>query len=91
MLNKSTCSCQSGLSLATSADAERVFSHSQPVLSNVQSRLSAQSTRRASICLGSWGLLGLLKDPDILAAIDGRPNIEGNEPDIEDGWDRITL
>ena len=76
--------------LATSADAERVFSHGQPVLFDVRNRLSAQSAR-ASVCLGSWGLLGLLEDSDIMAAVDGLPDVEGVEPAIEDGWDRITL
>ena len=76
--------------LATSVDVERVFSHGRLILSHVCSRLSAQSTR-ALICLGSWSLLGLVKDSDVLA-VGTLDEVEGDEePELEDGWDRIAL
>jgi hypothetical protein len=49
---------------ATSTDVERVFSRGRLLLSHIWNRLTAQSTR-AIICLGSWSLLGLIKDQDI--------------------------
>src|SRR5258708_3160842 len=51
---------------ATSVNVERVFSCGRLILSHVHSRLSVQSTH-ALICLGSWSLLGLVKNADVLA------------------------
>jgi hypothetical protein len=76
--------------LATSVDVERVFSHGHLILSHVHSQLSAQSTW-ALICLGSWSLLGLVKDSDVLA-VGTLDEVEGDEePELEDGWDHIAL
>jgi hypothetical protein len=52
------------ISPAMSTAVERVFSCGRILLSHIRNRLSAQSTR-AIICLGSWSLLGLIKDSDI--------------------------
>lgn len=69
-------------------DVERIFSRGRLILLHVQSRLSAQSTR-ALLCLGSWSLLGLVKDEDVLkVAVMG--DAEGEEEEFEDGWDAIT-
>jgi hypothetical protein len=46
------------------------------------SRLSVQSTQ-ALLCLGSWGKMGLVKDKDVMADVDGE------EEEFEDGWDAI--
>ena len=74
--------------LATSVDVERIFSRSRLVLSHVRSRLSAQSTR-ALLCLGTWSLLGLVKDNDVLA-VTVLDDVEGSEEcELEDGWDCI--
>jgi hypothetical protein len=76
--------------LATSVDVEHIFSHGRLILSHVRSRLSAQSTR-ALICLGSWSLLGLVKDSDVMA-VTVLPEVEEDEePELEKGWDHINL
>ncbi|EIW58950.1 uncharacterized protein TRAVEDRAFT_92706, partial [Trametes versicolor FP-101664 SS1] len=49
---------------ATSVDVERTFSRGRRLLSHVQSRLSAQTTR-AVLCLGDWVRLDLVKAEDI--------------------------
>jgi hypothetical protein len=75
---------------ATSVDVERIFSRGRLVLSHVRSQLSSQSTQ-ALLCLGSWSLLGLVKDTDVLAVTVLR-EVEGDEePELEDGWDRISF
>ena len=51
---------------ATSVNVKWVFSHGRLILSHVHSHLLVQSTC-ALICLGSWSLLGLVKNMDILA------------------------
>jgi hypothetical protein len=78
------------LILATSVDVERIFSRGRLILSHVRSRLSAQSTR-SLICLGSWSLLGLVKDSDVMA-VSILPDVEAEgEPELENGWDRINI
>ena len=73
---------------ATSVDVERIFSCGHLVLSHVHGQLSVQSTR-ALLCLGSWSLLGLVKNTDVLA-VTVLDNIEGNEElELDDGWDSI--
>ncbi|GLB45613.1 putative hAT family C-terminal dimerisation region [Lyophyllum shimeji] len=77
---------------ATSVDVERVFSRGRLLLSHVRSRLSAQTTR-ALLCLGSWSLLGLVKDTDVLA-VSSMNDVEGDadaEIALDDGWDSILL
>lgn len=56
-------------SLATSVNVERLFSRGRLVLSHTRSRLSVTSTW-ALLCLGSWSLLGLVKDEDVKAVAD---------------------
>lgn len=77
------------LFIAMSIDVEYVFSHGRLLLSHIQSCLSTQTTH-ALLCLGCWSLLGLVKDKDILP-ITHLPDIEGNEMELEDGWDLIFL
>ncbi|EIW62753.1 uncharacterized protein TRAVEDRAFT_112599, partial [Trametes versicolor FP-101664 SS1] len=52
---------------ATSVDVERVFSRGRLLLPYVRNRLSAQSTR-ASMCLGTWSVHGLVLASDFAAA-----------------------
>ena len=88
--NSSDTSVSSGVCFlpATSVDVERIFSHGRLVLSHVRGRLSAQSTR-ALLCLGSWSLLGLVKDTDVLA-VTVLDDVEGDEElELNDGWDSI--
>jgi hypothetical protein len=59
-----------------------IFSQGQLLLLHVCSRLSVQSTQ-ALLCLGSWGKMGLVKDKDVMADVDGE------EEEFEDGWDAI--
>jgi hypothetical protein len=73
---------------ATSVDVERIFSRGRLVLTHVRNRLSAQ-TSRALLCLGSWSLMGLVKDEDVLK-VAMMPDLEGeDEPELEEGWDSI--
>ena len=50
---------------AASVEVKRLFSRGRMVLSQ-RSRLSVQSTR-ALLCLGSWSILGLVRDEDVMA------------------------
>jgi hypothetical protein len=52
--------------------------------------MSGQTTR-AILCLGSWSLLGLVKNDDVKAAA-LLPEMEGTDSDyeMEDGWDHIA-
>ena len=88
--NSSDTSVSSGVCflLATSVDLEWIFSCGHLVLSHVCGQLSAQSTR-ALLCLGSWSLLGLVKDTDVLA-VTVLDDVEGDEElELNDGWDSI--
>ena len=60
---------------ATSVDVKCIFSSGRLLLSHVCSHLSTQSIC-ALLCLGSWSLLGLVKDEDIMPVV--------HLPDIED-------
>jgi hypothetical protein len=43
------------------------------------------------LCSGSWSLLGLVKDSDLLA-VTVLQEVEGvEEPGLEDGWDPILV
>jgi hypothetical protein len=67
-----------------------VFSRGRLILPHVRSRLSAQSTR-ALLCLGSWSLMGYIKDSDV-EAVARMPDIEGDqEEELDEGWDKILL
>jgi hypothetical protein len=73
---------------ATSVDVERIFSRGWLILTHVRNRLSAQ-TSRALLCLGSWSLMGMVKDEDVFK-VALMPDLEGeNEAELEDGWDSI--
>jgi hypothetical protein len=74
---------------ATSVNVKRVFSRGHLLLLHVRSRLSAETTH-APLCLGCWSLLGLVKDKDVLP-VTRLADIEGEEPELEDGWDSIVL
>ena len=54
---------------ATSVEVEHLFSRGRLILSLARSQLFASSTR-ALICLGSWSLLGLVRDEDVKAVMD---------------------
>ena len=66
---------------------ERVFSKGRIVLSHIRNCLSVQSTR-ALMCLGNWSRLGYVRDKDVLA-VTMKPDLEGDEEDLPDGWDAI--
>ena len=74
---------------ATSTDVERLFSQGHLLLTHVRSRLSAQSTC-ALLCLGSGSLLNLVRDDDVQAAA-MLPEIDddGDDMDMDVGWDAI--
>ncbi|KAG2112008.1 uncharacterized protein F5147DRAFT_572846, partial [Suillus discolor] len=74
---------------ATSVDVERIFSHGWLILSYVHSRLSAQMTR-ALFCLGSWSSLSLVKDKDV-TAMTCKPDLEGEERELDESWDNINV
>ena len=73
------------LSLATTVDVERVFSHGRLILPHVRGRLAVQSTR-ASICVGTWSALGLVRDGDIRTVLG--PELE-EENELSADWDAI--
>ena len=41
------------------------------------------------MCLGDWSLREFVKDADVLAAA-VLPDVDGEEPEIMDGWDKIA-
>jgi hypothetical protein len=58
------------------------------LLSHVQSRLLTQSTR-ALLCVGTWSLLGLVKDEDIFW-VASLPDVD-EDVEMDDSWDKILL
>ena len=75
---------------ATLVDVEWLFSRRRLILSHVQNRLSAQTTR-AILCVGEWSLLELVKPEDArkvseLEDIDGDDDVE-----LGWGWDNINV
>lgn len=50
-------------------NVERLFSRGRLILPHTRNRLSATSTC-ALLCLGSWSLLGLVRDEDVKAIAD---------------------
>ncbi len=76
-------------SVATSVDVERVFSKGRILLSHVRNRLSVQSTW-ALICLGTWSLIGYVKDVDV-KAVTVLPDLreDENEEPLAEDWDLI--
>ncbi|KIK37753.1 hypothetical protein CY34DRAFT_92204, partial [Suillus luteus UH-Slu-Lm8-n1] len=59
------------------------------LLSHVRSRLSAQSTRTL-LCLSFWSKLNLVKTDDVVS-ISSLPDVEGDEQELNDGWDQIIV
>ena len=43
----------------------------------------------ALVCVGAWRLMGYVKDNDIKAAAI-LPEVEGDEDELEEGWDNIN-
>jgi hAT family C-terminal dimerisation region len=73
---------------ATSVDVERIFSRGRLILSHICNRLSAQTTH-ALLYLGSWSLLGMVRDEDVLK-VALLQDVEGEEEvELMDGWDAI--
>jgi hypothetical protein len=42
----------------------------------------------ALMCLGNWSKLGYVRDQDVLV-VTMLPDVEGDEEDLQDGWDTI--
>ena len=64
-----------------------MFSQGRILLSHVRNQLSSQSIQ-AFMCLGSWSLLGLVKNNDILA-VTCEAEVEGDEEELQEGWDSV--
>ena len=64
-----------------------MFSQGRVLLSHVRNGLASQSIR-ALMCLGSWSLLGLVKDKDILV-VTCEAEIEDEEEELAEGWDSV--
>ena len=75
----------------TTVDVERVFSRGRLILPHVRNRLAVQSTR-ASLCVGLWSSLGLVKDDDIKMSL-SIDDIRGKEDDLSlsEDWDAISV
>jgi hypothetical protein len=73
--------------LATSADVKWIFSQGQFLLSHVHRQLSVQSTQ-ALLCLGSWSKMDLIKNKNVMA-VTVMADVDGEEEELEDGWDAI--
>jgi hypothetical protein len=73
--------------LVTTVDIEHVFSRSCLVLLHICNHLGVQSTH-ASLCVGQWSLLGLVKDGDIKMSL-STDNIV-KEDKLPEDWDAIV-
>ncbi|EKM74644.1 hypothetical protein AGABI1DRAFT_133044 [Agaricus bisporus var. burnettii JB137-S8] len=74
---------------ATSVDVERTFSKGRNLLTNRRNRLVGQ-TVRSLLCLGDWISAGIVTNKDIVRAVSGLPDIEGDdEVEMGAGWDKI--
>jgi hypothetical protein len=73
---------------ATSVDVERIFSRGRLILSHVRNQLSAQTTRTL-LCLGSWSLLGMVRNDDVLKVAVLQDEEGEDECELEKGWDAI--
>ncbi|KAH9009995.1 hypothetical protein EDB84DRAFT_1570881 [Lactarius hengduanensis] len=71
----------------TSIDVERVFSQGRLLLSHVRSRLSVHSTR-ALLCVGTWSVLGLIKDSNVKGCL-GLDEVCEEEEELAEDWDAI--
>ena len=74
--------------LATTVDIECVFSRGRLLLPHVCNCLGVQSTH-ASLCVGQWSSLGLVKDGDIKMSI-GTDDIV-KEDELPEDWDAISV
>ena len=68
-------------------NVERVFSQGWLLLSHVRNRLSVQSTR-ALLCLGTWSLMGYVRDSDTKATA-VLPEVDGEEDELAMDWDNV--
>lgn len=59
------------------------------LLSHTHSRLSTQTTR-ALLCVGQWCVQKLVKTEDVVA-VSKLNDEEGDEEEMENGWDMITI
>ncbi|TFY73221.1 hypothetical protein EWM64_g10791 [Hericium alpestre] len=77
---------------ATSVAVERLFSCGRILIPHLRNRLSPQ-TIRALLCLGEWSLLGFVRDSDIIkvAQMNDVEDGDGDDYEIEEGWDAIDL
>jgi len=75
--------------IATSVSVERVFSQGRLVLPYIHNRLSSESTR-ALLCLSDWSLRGFMLNHDVTSAA-VLPDVDGEEPELKEGWDRINI
>ncbi|KAG1800024.1 uncharacterized protein BJ212DRAFT_1256971, partial [Suillus subaureus] len=66
-----------------------IFGCGYLLLSHVCSHLSAQSVH-VLLCLGSWSLLGLVKDQDVMA-VAVMPEVVGEENKLDNRWNLIQL
>ena len=66
---------------------ECVFSRGRLLLSHIRNGLSVQSTC-ASMCLGAWSRIGLVKDDDVMEAA-RLPEVDGSEAELDRDWDKI--
>jgi hypothetical protein len=76
------------LSIATTIDVERVFSHAHLVLPYVRKSLGVQSMH-VSLCVGLWSSQGLIKDGDIKTALGADDDREEDELPVN--WDAIPV
>ena len=70
--------------IASSIAVERVFSKGRLIMSHIQNRLSADSSR-ALMCLGAWTRAGYVETADLKHAA-SLPDAKDDEPWPEDNW-----
>jgi hypothetical protein len=42
------------------------------------------------MCVGAWSLMGFVKDSNIRAVV-ALPEVDGEEEELEDDWDAISI
>ncbi|EKM75177.1 hypothetical protein AGABI1DRAFT_95115 [Agaricus bisporus var. burnettii JB137-S8] len=77
------------LTASSSVDELTRYLRDGNLLTNRRNRLVGQ-TVRSLLCLGDWISAGIIMNKDIVRAVSGLPDIEGDdEVEMEAGWDRI--
>ena len=66
---------------------ENVFGRGRLLLSHIWNGLSIQSTC-ASMCLGAWSRISLVKDDDVMEVV-RLPEVNGSEAELDRDWDKI--